>query len=39
MGLPELTKSLTVNVSMVRRYFEPGDLVRVVEAKYKGETG
>ena len=21
------------------KYFEPGDLVRVTEAKYKGETG
>lgn len=24
---------------MVAKYFEPGDLVRVTEAKYKGETG
>lgn len=24
---------------MVAKYFEPGDIVRVTEAKYKGETG
>jgi transcription elongation factor SPT5 len=30
---------LTVDVSMVSKYFEPGDQVRVIEAKYKGETG
>jgi transcription elongation factor len=24
---------------MVIKYFEPGDLVRIIEGKYKGETG
>lgn len=24
---------------MVSKYFEPGDMVRIIEAKYKGETG
>ncbi len=24
---------------MVSKYFEPGDLVRIIEAKYKGDTG
>jgi len=28
-----------VDVSMVCKYFEPGDMVRIIEAKYKGETG
>ena len=34
-----MTKALTVEVSMVSKYFEPGDMVRIIEAKYKGETG
>ena len=38
-GYPELTKPLQIDISMVSKYFEPGDLVRVTEAKYKGETG
>lgn len=38
-GYPELTKPLQIDNSMVSKYFEPGDLVRVTEAKYKGETG
>lgn len=24
---------------MAIKYFEPGDLVRIIEGKYKGETG
>ena len=39
IGIPQLTKQLTVEVSMVSKYFEPGDMVRIIEAKYKGETG
>jgi len=38
-GIPELTKPLQIDISMVSKYFEPGDFVRVTEAKYKGETG
>ena len=38
-GYPELTKPLQIDIGMVSKYFEPGDLVRVTEAKYKGETG
>lgn len=34
-----LRHPLTVDVSMVSKYFEPGDQVRIIEAKYKGETG
>ena len=38
-GYPKLTKPLQIDISMVSKYFEPGDMVRVTEAKYKGETG
>ena len=38
-GYPELTKPLQIDISMVSKYFEPGDMVRVTAAKYKGETG
>jgi transcription elongation factor len=38
-GYPELSKPLQIDIGMVAKYFEPGDLVRVTEAKYKGETG
>jgi transcription elongation factor SPT5 len=30
---------LTVEISFVSKYFEPGDMIRVVEGKYKGDTG
>jgi len=30
---------LDVDVAMVCKYFDPGDLVRIIENKYKGETG
>ncbi len=39
IGIPQLTRSLTVDVSMLSKYFEPGDMVRNIEGKYKGETG
>ena len=28
-----------VDIAFVTKYFEPGDLVRVTEGKYRGETG
>ena len=31
--------NLKVEASIVTKYFEPGDQVRVVDGKYKGETG
>lgn len=39
IGIPELDRTLAVEISMVSKYFEPGDMVRIIEAKYKGETG
>ena len=39
IGIPELTKHFPVDVSMVSKYFEPGDMVRIIEGKYQGETG
>jgi len=36
---PELDKPLQLDISFVSKYFEPGDLVRITEGKYKGETG
>ena len=30
---------LSVDISILTKYFEPGDLVRVTEGKYKGDTG
>lgn len=35
----QFKNSFQVDVAIVEKYFEPGDFVRVVEAKYKGETG
>lgn len=34
-----LDKPLQVELANVTKYFEPGDLVRITEGKYKGETG
>ena len=31
--------SLSADISILTKYFEPGDLVRVTEGKYKGDTG
>jgi transcription elongation factor len=39
IGIPQLTKPLDIDAANVCKYFEPGDLVRIIEAKYKGETG
>jgi len=39
MALYKIDKPLQIDISLVSKYFEPGDLVRVTEAKYKGETG
>ena len=30
---------LQVDITFVSKYFEPGDMVRVTEGKYRGETG
>lgn len=39
-GIPSLAKKqLEVDIEMVAKYFEPGDFVRILEGKYKGETG
>ena len=39
-GIPSLAKKqLEVDIDMVAKYFEPGDFVRILEGKYKGETG
>ena len=39
MNLAELKRPLQIDISMLTKYFEPGDLVRVNEGKYKGDTG
>jgi transcription elongation factor SPT5 len=39
LNIPQLTQTLTVETSFVSKYFEPGDMIRVVEGKYKGDTG
>lgn len=39
MNLAELKRPLQIDISMLTKYFEPGDLVRVTEGKYKGDTG
>jgi transcription elongation factor len=40
LGIPSLAKKqLEVELDMVVKYFEPGDLVRILDGKYKGETG
>lgn len=39
IGCPEFTSTLQVEIAHVSKYFEPGDLVRITEGKYKGETG
>ena len=36
IGVPKITKPLEIDAQNVCKYFEPGDLVRVIEAKYKG---
>ena len=39
LNVPALTQHLPVEVSMVSKYFEPGDMVRIIEGKYQGDTG
>lgn len=34
-----LNDNLKIEASFVVKYFEPGDQVRVIDGKYKGETG
>ena len=38
LDIPEIDL-LQVDIGHVSKYFEPGDLVRITEGKYKGETG
>ena len=38
LDIPELDL-LQVDIAHVSKYFEPGDLVRITEGKYRGETG
>lgn len=39
MNIPGFTEELRVEASHVVKYFEPGDQVRILDGKYKGETG
>ena len=40
IDLPQLRNQLLqVDISHVSKYFEPGDMVRITEGKYRGETG
>jgi transcription elongation factor len=39
IGVPSLTKPLEVDIEHVSKFFEPGDMVRIIEGKYKGDTG
>lgn len=34
-----LNDNLKLNADFVVKYFEPGDKVRVIDGKFKGETG
>ena len=38
-NLEGFNDNLKVDATFVVKYFEPGDDVRVIEGKYKGETG
>ena len=35
----KLRKQLQMDVGSICKYFEPSDQVRVIEGKYKGDTG
>lgn len=37
--MEDFNENLKLDTSFVVKYFEPGDNVRVIEGKYKGETG
>lgn len=39
VGLEGFDQALQLDLNLVSKYFEPSDLVRVTEGKYKGETG
>ena len=39
LNLPQFPKPLQIDISMLTKYFEPGDVIRVTEGKYKGDTG
>lgn len=38
-NIPGYTENLKLDATFVVKYFEAGDQVRVVDGKYKGETG
>lgn len=38
-NMEDFNENLKLDTSFVVKYFEPGDNVRVIEGKYKGETG
>lgn len=38
-NIPDFNDNLKLDSKFVSKYFEPGDKVRVIEGKYKGETG
>jgi len=39
IGIEGFTNELRLEVKNVVKYFEPGDHVRVIDGKYRGETG
>jgi len=39
VGIPNYNRNLQIDIQHISKYFEPGDMVRIVEGKYKGETG
>lgn len=39
IGIEGFTSELRLEVKNVVKYFEPGDYVRVIDGKYRGETG
>lgn len=39
IGIDGFTNELRLEVKNVVKYFEPGDYVRVIDGKYRGETG
>lgn len=39
MNLDGFTDNLSIERDMVVKYFEQGDVVRIVDGKYQGETG
>jgi transcription antitermination factor NusG len=39
IGIEGFTDELKLEVKNVVKYFEPGDYVRIIDGKYRGETG